>query len=305
MIDGEHMNNNIAGTLYALAAFIAWGLLPAYWKLLKQVPSPEILCHRIFWSFVFVSLVLLVKGQWGKIVRTLSVKRHCLAILLSTLLISVNWFVYIWAVNANHMVEASMGYYINPLFCVFLGVSVLRERVSFWQGIAFALALAGVLIMTVTYGRVPWIALSLTLTFGLYGLSKKLVTVDSLTALGLETMFVTPLCLLYLGNKHVQGTGAFGMISLSITMLLLFSGVVTALPLLWFAQATKKIPLSKVGFIQYVAPTLALLLGVFVYKEPFTRVHLLSFGCIWCALALYSLSNTALLKHVRPGGERI
>jgi chloramphenicol-sensitive protein RarD len=299
------MNSNVAGTLYALAAFIAWGILPAYWKLLQQVPSPEILCHRIFWSFIFVSLVLLVRGQWGEVVRTLSVKKHCFAILLSTLLISVNWFVYIWAVNSNHIIEASMGYYINPLFCVFLGVIVLREHLNFWQGMAFVLALTGVLIMTVTYGRIPWIALSLTLTFGLYGLSKKLVKVDSLPALGLETMFVTPLCLAYISYKHVQGTGALGTISLSITLLLLFSGVVTALPLLWFAQAAKKIPLSKVGFIQYLAPTLALLLGVFIYKEPFTRVHLLSFGCIWCALALYSLSDTVLLRHLRPGGQRV
>lgn len=296
------MNNNITGTLYAVAAFGAWGILPVYWKMLKQVPAPEILSHRIFWSFVFVSLVLLVKGQWGTLIRTLSVKRHCLAILLSTVLITANWFTFIWAVNSNHIVEASMGYYITPLFSVLLGVVVLHERLNFWQGVAFLLAMVGVLIMTVTYGRIPWIALVLTLTFGLYGLSKKLVKVESLTALGLETMFVAPLCLMYIANKQFQGDGALGTISLSITGLLVLSGVITALPLLWFAQAAKKIPLSKVGFIQYLAPTLALLLGVFVYKEPFTRVHLLSFGCIWCALALYSLSNTALLRQLQPRG---
>jgi chloramphenicol-sensitive protein RarD len=290
-------NPTVMGTLYALAAFTVWGLLPAYWKLLQRVPSPEILTHRIFWSFVFVSLILLIKNQWAMLFQPLMDKTQRVGILISTVLVSCNWFIYIWAVNSAHIVEASLGYYINPLFCVFLGIVVFRERLNAWEGVAFGLAAIGVIILTVRYGRIPWIALSLALTFGLYGLSKKLVPVGSLVALGLETLLVSPLCLLYMGTRAYQGTGAFGTISWRITFLLMLAGVVTALPLLWFAQAAKMIPLSRVGLIQYLAPTIALLLGVFVYQEPFTTSHLISFGCIWGALLVYSCSHMSLLKH--------
>jgi chloramphenicol-sensitive protein RarD len=220
------------------------------------------------------------------------------------MLISVNWLTYIWAINSNQIVEASMGYYINPLFCVFLGVIVLRERLNLWQWIALALAFIGVLFLTIKYGRIPWIALILTFTFGLYGLSKKIVPVDSLITLGLETFLAAPFCLTYIAFKQYQGEGSLGTISPGITMMLIFSGVVTAFPLLWFARAAKKIPLSKVGFIQYLAPTLALLLGVIIYKEPFTRIHLISFGCIWCALIIYSFSHTPFLKNLQPTFRR-
>jgi chloramphenicol-sensitive protein RarD len=216
------------------------------------------------------------------------------------MLISVNWFLYIWAVNSNHIVEASMGYYISPLFLAFLGILVLREQLNFWQLVALISASIGVIIMTVEYGQVPWIALTLTFTFGLYGLSKKIVRVDSLIGLGLETLLVSPLCLAYITLKYHQGSGVFGVAPMTITMLLMFSGVVTALPLLWFAQAAKKIPLSKVGFIQYLAPTLTLFLGVIIFKEPFTKVHLVSFGCIWWALIIYSFSHTSFLKNLQP-----
>jgi chloramphenicol-sensitive protein RarD len=294
------MNNNLIGIIYALAAFISWGLLPVYWKLLQQVPSSEILAHRVFWSFVLVSMLLLVKGQWALLKQTLAVKKNRIPLLLSTMLISVNWFLYIWAVNANHIVEASMGYYINPLFSVFLGVVVLRERLNFWQLVSLVIAVGGVLMITVEYGKFPWIALTLAFTFGLYGLAKKIVSVDSLIGLGLETACVAPICLAYIIFKQFQGIGSLGTVSLTITALLIFSGVVTAFPLWWFAQAAKKIPLSRIGFIQYLAPTLMLLLGVIIFKEPFTTVHLISFGCIWCALILYSFSHTAFLNNCQP-----
>ena len=298
-------NPTVSGTLYALAAFGMWGILPVYWKLLQQVPSPEILAHRIFWSFVFVSLVLLVRRQWGTMFQPLMDKKQRVSILISSVLISLNWFIYIWAVNSAHIVEASLGYYIQPLFYVFLGVVVFRERLNVWEGISFGLAIIGVIILTIKYGRFPWIAISLTLSLGSYGLCKKLVPVRSLTAVGLETLFISPLCLTYMGIRAYQGVGAFGTISWRITLLLILAGVVTALPLLWFAQATKMIPLSRVGFIQYLSPTITLLLGVFIYHEPFTSSHLISFGCIWCALVIYSCSHTPLLKrkqlqHKRP-----
>jgi chloramphenicol-sensitive protein RarD len=295
----SNVNNNLIGTCYACAAFTSWGLLPLYWKLLKHVPSGEILAHRIFWSFLVVSGLLSLKGQWDGFKRTIAVKKNRIPMLVSTLLISINWFVYIWAINANHIVETSMGYYISPLFSVFLGVVVLRERLNGWQWGALGLAATAVLIMAATYGKIPWIALTLAVTFGLYGLSKKIVAVDSLIGLGLETGLITPLCLVYIVSKQAQGLGALGTISPTVTLLLILSGVVTAFPLIWFAQAAKKIPLSKVGFIQYLSPTIALIIGVLIFHEPFTRVHLISFGCIWSALALYSLSHTSLLRSGR------
>ena len=233
------MSNNLIGTIYALTAFISWGLLPLYWKLLQQVPSSEILAHRVFWSFVLVSVLLFMKGQWAALKQTLAVKKNQIPLLLSTMLISVNWFLYIWAVNANHIVEASMGYYINPLFRVFLGVVVLHERLNFWQLVSLVIAAGGVLMITVEYGKFPWIALTLALTFGLYGLAKKIVSVDSLIGLGLETACVAPICLAYIIFKQFQGIGSLGTVSLTITTLLIFSGVVTAFPLWWFAQAAK------------------------------------------------------------------
>jgi chloramphenicol-sensitive protein RarD len=295
---GSSHNAHLLGTLYALAAFIAWGLLPAYWKLLQQVASPEILAHRIFWSFVFVSVILLAKGRWKTLLHPLADKQQRLGILISTVLISANWFIYIWAVNSAHIVEASLGYYINPLFCVFLGVVVFKERLRFWEILSIGLAALGVIFLAFQYGRVPWIAISLTFTFGFYGLSKKLVQVGSLAALGLETLLVSPLCLLYMGIRAYHGHSAFGVVSWSVTLLLVLAGVVTALPLLWFAQSAKLIPLSRVGFIQYLAPSIALLLGVFVYGEPFTPTHAISFGCIWTALLIYSCSQMPFFKKI-------
>jgi chloramphenicol-sensitive protein RarD len=293
--DSSHAQ--LAGTLYALAAFLLWGVLPAYWKLLGHMPALEILSHRIFWSCVFVSAILLVKGQWLNVVRPLANPRQAVGMVCSTLLISLNWFLYIWAVNSAHMVEASMGYYINPLISVALGVLVFRERFGLWERIALGLATVGVLIVTVSYGRFPWISLTLAFSFGLYGLVKKLTPVGSLAALGLETLLMAPLCLFYIGLRGYRGVGAFGASSWQTTALLVFAGVVTALPLFWFAQAAKLIPLSRVGFLQYLAPSLMLLLGVLVYGEQFTRAHLLSFGCIWCALLIYSGSQAFSRKR--------
>ena len=294
-------HNNIIGTLYALGAFVAWGLLPVYWKLLQQIPALEILAHRIFWSFVFSAVLLCMKGQWGALKLSMSSWSNRIAMIFSALVISANWFIYIWAVNSNHIIDSSLGYYINPLLSILLGVVVLRERMNFWQYVAVLLAAIGVIILTVHYGQVPWIGLALAVTFSTYGLLKKLVHIDSLTGLSLETLFVSPLCVGYIFVKYFQGTGAFGRVSLPLTLLLAFGGVVTAIPLLWFAQAAKMIPLSRVGFVQYISPTISLLLGVFLYHEVFTRIHLISFGCIWVALALYTVSQTPFMKRLQPG----
>ena len=187
-------NDDVIGTLYGVAAFGTWGVLPVYWKLLRSIPAVEILAHRILWAFVFVGLLLLVRGQWPILTQILSSKNHRIVLIVNTGLITVNWFLFIWAVNANHIVEASMGYYITPLVNMLLGFLVLRERMNFWQYVSVALAAFGVLMMTIQYGKIPWIALILSATFSTYGLLKKIVHIDSLAGLGIETLLIAPCC---------------------------------------------------------------------------------------------------------------
>lgn len=286
------------GVMYSLSAYVLWGLLPLYWKLLKQIPPEEILAHRMLWSFVFVAGIMLFTSNWRNMKNILNNTRNVGLIFLSALIISLNWFTYIWAVNSNHVVEASMGYYINPLFAVFLGMTVFKERFNIMQCVALVLASLGVIIMTIQYGQIPWIALTLAITFGFYGLLKKLTNVDSITGLCLETAFLMPLALGFLIYKQGTGTGALGQISTLTTIILLGSGVATATPLLWFAQGARRVELSMMGFLQYIAPTISLLLGVLVFNEQFTPTHLISFGFIWLALAIYSLSKVGLFKNV-------
>lgn len=292
--------NSFIGVCYAIAAFTAWGFLPLYWKALEQVPAMEILAHRILWSFVFVLTAVLMYNRWKNFKEILLNKSNRLTILLSTLLISANWFIYIWAVNNEHVVDASLGYYINPLLTIFLAMVILKERLNFWQLISLVLALIGVLIITLKYAQIPWIALSLALTFAMYSLVKKLSNFDSVNGLALETITVVPISLIFIIFKQVDGTAAFGISSIYTTLLLIGAGVVTALPLLWFAQGARRVSLSTIGFIQYIAPSITLFLGVFLFKEPFTTLHVLSFVFIWCALTLYSLSQTRFMQHRQP-----
>lgn len=292
----KHNSSQKNGVLYAFAAYTAWGLLPVYWKAIQAVPAREILAHRILWSFVFVAFLLIVKKQWGNAWAVLRDKSKLFGLILSSLLITSNWYIYIWAVNSNKVVEASLGYYINPLLTVLLGVVVLRERMDRWQIVSLALAVAGVIILTLEYGRIPWISLSLATTFALYGLAKRLVQVDSLLGLALETAVVVPVALIYLSTVQVRGAGVIGHSGILTILLLLGTGIVTAIPLLWFAQAAKMVPFSTMGFIQYVSPSLSLLLGVFLYHEEFTTAHAMSFGVIWIALAVYSISRVAVAR---------
>lgn len=296
----ESRRSQALGVFYAVAAFLLWGILPLYWKVLHSVPAVEILMHRIAWSFVFAAFILFYRGEWRQIKAVLAQRRKLAAIAFGAVLISLNWGIYIWAVNANHVVDTSLGYYINPLISVFLGMLVLKERLNFWQLASLALAFAGVLIMTFQYGKVPWVSLSLAFSFALYGLIKKTAKIESATALTLETATLLPLALGYLGYLQLQGSGALGHSSIVVTLFLVLSGVVTAAPLLWFAQATQRIPLSAVGFIQYLTPTMMLIIGVILYHEPFTKTHLIGFACIWIALALFSLSRFEWMKRRQP-----
>lgn len=283
-----------AGIAYTSLSFAAWGVLPLYWKHLDHIPASEILSHRIVWSFVLVAAVLLLYGRCRQVKATLSSRSALLGGIACGVLISANWFTYIWAVNSGHVVETSLGYYINPLFNIALGILVLKERLDRWQVASLLLAAAGVTIMTVQFGTVPWVALSLALTFSLYGLAKKLVQADALVSLALETSLVTPAATLYLLVREWNGTGSLGHVSLTETLMLVGAGLVTALPLLWFAEGAKRVPLSTVGFLQYLSPTITLLIGVFLFGEPFTGTHWLSFGLIWCALAVFTLSRIVL-----------
>lgn len=286
------------GVFQAGFSYLLWGLLPIYWKLLGEVNAVEILANRVFWSFIFMLILLLFTGKqqaFFKVFRDFKAKRKQLyALSIASVLISVNWGVYIWAVNTGQMVEASMGYYINPLVSVLLGMAVLKEKLSKAQYLSFALAFIGVIIISMSYGRFPWIALTLAFSFGFYGLAKKLIKVDSAIGLTLETMAVTPIALGYLVYMLINGTSAYYHTGIGTHFLLAGAGIATALPLLFFASGAQKIPLSMLGFLQYIAPTLSLMLGIFVYGEHFSGLQLLAFIFIWSALTIYSLSKTKI-----------
>lgn len=280
------------GILSAVLAYLLWGFLPIYWKLLRQASAPEILSHRIIWSLFFLLLFLTVTRRLPSAVqevRSIARKPHrLLGVFFSTLIISLNWLVYIWAVNDNRIVETSLGYYINPLVNVLLGVFLLKEKLSFKQYIAFILAFLGVLNLVLQYAAIPWVALCLAFSFALYGLCKKILGISAITGITLETLLLSPAALMYLVFLNTQGAGVFGSAAPSATILLVGAGIVTALPMVLFANAANSLSLSLLGFFQYLSPTLALLTGVFLYHEPFTFAHGVSFSLIWLALALFS-----------------
>lgn len=292
------------GIIYATSAYMMWGILPLYWKLIDDVPAEEILAHRIVWAFVFMLFVLFISKRFGQFtnefVQLFKRPKLFMSLTIASILISGNWFVYIWAVNHNHVIEASLGYYINPLVSILLGTLVLKEKLNFWQYIAVGLAAFGVAILTLRYGSIPWIAISLACTFGLYGLSKKLLDYDSMIGLTMETMLVTPFALVYLGMLGAEGISSFGTVSITSTLLLAGAGIVTALPLLYFAKGTKLIPLSMVGFLQYIAPTISLVLGIFVFHERFTTAHMTAFFFIWIALFIFSIAKTKFMLNKQP-----
>ena len=280
------------GILSAVVAYLMWGFLPIYWKLLRQAEALEILSHRIFWSLFFLAVFLLLTGRNSIFRAELRVlvqdRRRVCGVLVSTVLITLNWLIYIWAVNDSRIVETSLGYYINPLVNVLLGVALLKERLSTKQYLAVALAATGVLNLTLNFGAFPWVALSLAVSFGLYGLCKKLLGLSPITGITLETLLISPVALIYLFSLEVEHAGTFGWANPLPTALFVGAGIVTAVPMVLFANAANQLPLSLLGFIQYLSPTIALLTGVFLYHEPFTHMHALSFGLIWLALALFS-----------------
>ncbi len=291
------ISENTAGVFYGFSAFVLWGLLPLYWKLLEAVPAVEILAHRIFWSFLVVTLVVMITGGWKTLFYSLANRKKLMLIFSCGFIISLNWFTYIYAVNSGFVIEASMGYYINPLVVVLLGVTVFREKLGRWQLAALLLATAGVLIITLQYGRVPWIALLLAGTFAAYGLIKKIIRLDPVSGLILETFIVMPVALLYIVSLERTGAGALGAMPFQTALILAGTGIITATPLFLYARGIEKTTFSMMGFLQYIAPTINLLLGIFVFREFFSLAHLVSFCFIWVALIIFTLANVGLLKE--------
>ena len=283
-----------AGMWYALGAYLLWGLFPIYWKWLQQVPAMQVIGHRIGWSFIMLIIVIIANKQWVRFRSTLT-WRVLGAYLIAGILLSVNWLVYVWGVNSGYIVETSLGYFINPLLSVLLGVVFLHERLRPAQWFPIGLAAFGVIYLTKTYGSLPWIALTLAFTFGLYGLVKKVSPLGSLYGLTLETGLVFLPALGYLIYAQGTGAGAFGHTGIGTDLLLVGAGIVTTIPLLMFASAAKRIPLTMVGIMQYVAPTIQFLIGVFVFKEVFTTAKLIGFSMVWIALIVFWVES--VLAH--------
>jgi chloramphenicol-sensitive protein RarD len=279
------------GILNGLGAYALWGFFPIYWKLLHQVPALQVIGHRIGWSFLFLLAILLVTRQWQAFRTSALVPKTLGMYLIAAILLSINWLIYVWGVNAGFIVETSLGYFINPLISVLLGVIFLGERLRKAQWAPIGLAAAGVTYLTVTYGRLPWIALSLAFSFGTYGLVKKLAPLGSLFGLTLETALVFPLAMVYLSVLHFDGSGSFLHEGPVTDLLLVGTGIVTSIPLLMFASAARQIPLTMIGILQYVAPTIQFLIGVFLYHEPFDRSRLIGFGLVWLALVIFWVEN--------------
>ena len=278
------------GILYALGTYILWGLFPLYWKQLDYISATQLIGHRIVWSFVMLLFVVLSTRQWGKFSAKLNAKAFK-AHGLSALLLSLNWLTYVWAVNNGYIVESSLGYFINPLISVLLGMIFLKEKLRPIQWIPLGLATIGVLYLTFSYGRLPWIALTLAFSFAFYGLLKKKSTLGSLHGLTLETGIMFLPALAYLIYAANTGEGAFLQIDRRTDLFLIGAGVVTSVPLILFAQAAQRISLTMIGLMQYIAPTGQFLIGVLIYKEEFTHTQAIGFGIIWIALIFFWVEN--------------
>ena len=285
------IDTGVKGALATTGAFLLWGIFPIYWKALQHVSSSEILAHRVVWSLAFLVILLSIQRRWEEAKTAVSLSPNLPVLLITSFLLGSNWLIYIWAVNSNQIVEASLGYFINPLVNVCMGMIFLRERLHRAQLLSLLLAFTGVLFLTIQYGRVPWIAIALAVTFGTYGLLRKTARAGSMVGLLFDTGFLTPIVLIYLAVLAAEGSGALGSVDLKTDILLMGAGVVTAVPLLLFTYGARRIQYSTVGFLQYIAPTGQLLVGVLLYKELFTWTHAIGFGLVWAGLLIYSTST--------------
>lgn len=287
------------GGAFAIAAYTLWGLAPLYFKQLDQVPAQEILVHRIVWSFVLLALLLTGLRQWRQIAAVLQKPKLLLAMLVTALLLAGNWGLFIWAINNHHMLDASLGYYINPLLNVLLGMLFLGERLRPLQWTAVGLATGGVLLQLVQLGSLPWIALVLASSFALYGLLRKKLPADAVGGLFVESLLLMPLALWYWWQFADSPYADLTANALSLNLWLLAAGVVTTVPLLCFIAAARRLQLSTMGFFQYIGPSMTFAFGVFLYHEPFDQSRLFTFGFIWLALAVYSVDAWRHLQRSR------
>jgi len=278
------------GILTGIGAYFLWGFFPIYFKLLHDVPSIQIVAHRLLWSLVFLLIITTIRKEWGGLLVAWQL-RTILITATASCLLTINWLVYIWGVNSGYILQTSLGYFINPLVNVLLGVVFMREKLPLSKWIPVGLATLGVLYLTVSYGKLPWISLALAFSFGLYGLIKKLSPLNSLHGLTMETILLFLPSLGYLLYAEIQAVGVLGHASISINILLAMAGIVTAVPLLLFSTAARNLELSTLGLLQYIAPTLQFLIGLFIYREPFTTERIIGFGIIWTALIIFSIGS--------------
>ena len=278
------------GIGYALLAFSAWGFIPIYWKLLNTVPSMEILTHRMVWSVFFLLGLLAVQKRLGEFRELFHSPKYIFILLGTATLLGGNWFVYIYGVNTNQVIETSLGYFISPLLVILLGAVFLRERLNIWQVVAVGFAALGVLNFLWEFDSLPWIALSLAFTFSFYGLLRKMIPVKPLVGLLMETVLLAPFAAVMIVVWNVDGTGNIGG-DWRIVIFLVGAGVVTSLPLLWFTNAGKRLRYTTLGFIQYMTPSIQLLIGVYLFHEPFTSTHSITFGLIWAGLVIFSINS--------------
>lgn len=280
-----------AGAVAAASCYFLWGLVPLYWKHLGAIDAVELISHRHLWSLVLLLALLAAHGAFAGLGAAFRDARTFGRLLLGALLLTANWLVYVWGVNAGHVIETSLGYFLVPLFNVAAGRWLLHEHLRRTQWIAIGLAATGVALLILQVGRPPWIALTLAATWGGYSLLRKQSTLAAVPGLAAETLVLAPFALAFLGWRHAAGTGALGRVDLPTHLLIVSSGLVTAVPLLLFAYGAKRVRLSTLGLLQYLAPTVQLGLGIWVYHEPFSRARLASFGFIWAALLLYTADN--------------
>jgi len=305
-IEAEPSSHAEAGTglMYGLCAYLIWGCFPLYFKAFGRISSLQIVSHRIVWSVFFLACLSIRPGRWGKIRAALTDTRALLILVSTALLIATNWLVFIIAVGHGQVLQSSLGYFITPFVSVLLGKLFLKEQLRRPQAVALLLAATGVLTLTISYGSIPWTALILALTFGSYGLLRKIVTSDALTGLTVETILLAPAATAYLLFEAWRGQGAF-LAETQTSLLLMSAGVVTAVPLLLFAAAARRLKLATIGFLQYITPTMHFLFAVVLYKEPFSSTHLASFICIWAGLICYSWDAWQALRaqraHVKEG----
>jgi chloramphenicol-sensitive protein RarD len=289
----------VTGLFFGASSFVMWGFLPLYWRMVDRISPYQIFAHRVFWSLIFTTLLLVSMKKIKEFSNLVKSGKNLKWVFLASIFISINWLTYIWAVNSGYIIEASLGYYINPLVLSLLGFIIFKERFGILELIGTAFAIIGVLIRTISYGQIPFISLILAFSFAIYGVLKKKSKLESIVGLGYETLLISIPSVIYILNIESKGMGIIGNENLLFFLLITLSGIATATPLIFYSKAAKLLPLSVMGFLQYISPTISLFIGIFVFKESFSFSSLISFGFIWIGLILFSYSQFKVLNTKR------